>query len=186
MHSRLRKEQLRDIVKSKGEDCAYKPGDLCLDDSRARKKGLSPKLEPQWVGPFEVANAYPNRTYRLKGYRNVVNESRLKLYHTIGRLVSSQADRGSTNIDSKSNKLRLPLVIERSCGDAGPRAGKAGASSGQTDNELSSVPVRAKGEETPSDTRAGHKQLGVTSSSPPRRSTRERKTPVRLGYGLAN
>ena len=46
----------------------------------AKKKGVNPKLQPQFNGPFLVKNAYPNHTYRLDGLKNIINESRLKLY----------------------------------------------------------------------------------------------------------
>ena len=70
----------------------FKPGDFCLVDSRKTRKGVSPKLEPNWVGPFEVLTAYPNKTYRLKDYEDVVNESRLKLYHAVNATALENTD----------------------------------------------------------------------------------------------
>ena len=42
---------------------------------------MNPKLQAQFVGPFTVSKAYCNHTYRLDGYRSLVSQSRLKLYH---------------------------------------------------------------------------------------------------------
>ena len=44
------------------------------------------------MGPFEVVNAYPNRTYRLSGYKDVVYENRLKLYHSVDATASKGLD----------------------------------------------------------------------------------------------
>ena len=62
-------------------DLLYQISDLVLVDSRQRRKGINPKLQPQFVGPFRVSKAYCNHTYRLDGYRSLVSQSRLKLYH---------------------------------------------------------------------------------------------------------
>ena len=42
---------------------------------------MNPILQAQFVGPFRVSKAYCNHTYRLDGYRSLVSQSRLKLYH---------------------------------------------------------------------------------------------------------
>ena len=81
-HNLLRAQQ-HTMPVGEGEDLLYKVGDLVLVDSRQRRKGVNPKLQPQFVGPFRVSKAYCNHTYRLDGYRSLVSQSRLKLYRDL-------------------------------------------------------------------------------------------------------
>ena len=79
-HDLLRTQQHTGSI-GETEDLLYKVGDLVLVDSRQRRKGVNPKLQAQFVGPFHVSKAYCNHTYRLDGYRSLVSQSRLKLDH---------------------------------------------------------------------------------------------------------
>ena len=69
----------------------YKPCDFCLLDSRKRRKGGSPKLESK-LGWTIWNTAFPNRAYRLKDYKDVVNESRLKLYYAVDATAVNKPD----------------------------------------------------------------------------------------------
>ena len=89
MQERLERVQgiLRDQqMETRGEDTAepllYKIGDLVLLENKRRKKGINPKLQAKFVGPYEVIRIYPNHTYDIErqGQWSRQNECRLKLY----------------------------------------------------------------------------------------------------------
>ena len=81
VHELLREQQHATIPSNYEGNCMYDVGEEVLVDSRRRKKGVNPKLQPQFAGPFKVVEVYPNHTYRLADYKSIVNESRLKKYH---------------------------------------------------------------------------------------------------------
>jgi hypothetical protein len=45
----------------------YRVGDLVLLESKRRRKGECPKLQPKFIGPFTVVKVYSNHTYLLEG-----------------------------------------------------------------------------------------------------------------------
>lgn len=57
----------------------FKPSDLVLVERKRKKKGVNPKLQSKFEGPFTVMKAFDNGTYKVQG-RGTVNESRLKLF----------------------------------------------------------------------------------------------------------
>ena len=59
-------------------------------------------------------NAYPNRTYRLSGYKDVGNESRLKLYHSADATASKGFDdeKGMSDVDAD-----IPSYVDKCCAD---------------------------------------------------------------------
>ena len=123
-HNLLRAQQHTKPV-GEGEDLLYKVGNLVLVDSRQRRKGINPKLQPQFVGSFRISKAYCNHTYRLDGYRSLVSQSRLKLYHdsTAGNPVRvptvrfsspSEAERQMELSDHGGDNLQqIPLTSEQ-------------------------------------------------------------------------
>ena len=57
----------------------FKAGDLVLVERKRKKKGVNPKLETKFEGPFEIREAYGNGTYKV-ATKGTVNECRLKLF----------------------------------------------------------------------------------------------------------
>ena len=61
------------------DDLLFKPGDLVLVARKQKKKGVNPKLQSKFEGPFVISEAFGNGTYKVTG-RGTVNECRLKLF----------------------------------------------------------------------------------------------------------
>ena len=57
-------------------------GNLVWLENKRRRKGENPKLQPKFVGPYEVLAAWGSHTYRIErqGQQSVQHESRLKPY----------------------------------------------------------------------------------------------------------
>ncbi len=66
---------------SNEDEPLFAEGELVLVDNRLRKKGINPKLQPKFTGPFPITKVYPNGTYRLEGIKSVINECRLKRFY---------------------------------------------------------------------------------------------------------
>ena len=64
------------------------------------------------MGPFEVMNAYPNRTYQLSGYKDLVNESRLKLHYSVDASASKGLEDGKGMSDVDTN---IPSPVDKGC-----------------------------------------------------------------------
>ena len=80
VHSLLRQHQQLPIRSAdRQEESRFKPGDLVLIQSKRRRKGLNPKLQPKFEGPFSVQEVFGNGTCRVNR-RGTVNASRLKLF----------------------------------------------------------------------------------------------------------
>jgi hypothetical protein len=64
----------------------FKKGDWVLMINKRRRKGQNPKLQPKFVGPYEVLESYPSHTYKLERQNqiSVQNEGRLKIYRPCG------------------------------------------------------------------------------------------------------
>jgi hypothetical protein len=76
----LRSQQM---LPSRSADCddglMFQVGDLVLVGRKRKKKGVNPKLQPKFEGPFLIKRAFENGTYKVEG-RGMVNECRLKLF----------------------------------------------------------------------------------------------------------
>ena len=192
--------------------------DFCIVDSRRKRKGVSPKLESNWVGPFEVLTAYPNKTYRLKDYKDVVNESRLKLYHAVdataleilddrqgiskfkpdipsvedkrcedivrsdGAQCNVSDDQQTFSAGKQKRFKRKQLIIENSGGVGGQESPNKSKFSQSTDRCVGRPTDIEKGElkyNSPCISN-GSPNMGVDQGCP-RKSTRDKKTPIRLG-----
>ena len=99
LHERLQtahqlvRTQQRDVRSTDSEEPPlFKVGDLVLLANKRRRKGQCPKLQPKYVGPYTVLEAYPNHTYKIEqnGQTSVQNERRLKL-HTASNCPAGQA-----------------------------------------------------------------------------------------------
>ena len=81
-HELLRQQQ-RDVRQEDSEEPTLsQSGNLVLMQNVRSGKGEKPKLQPKFVEPYEVVEAYINHTYLLErlGQTTVQNECRLKLY----------------------------------------------------------------------------------------------------------
>ena len=81
-HDMLRHQQMDIRQEDSEEPPLCQSGDLVLMQNVRRREGEAPKLQPKFVGPYEVVEAFQNHTYLLErlGQTTVQNERRLKLY----------------------------------------------------------------------------------------------------------
>ena len=114
----LREQQVLPLRSAESEDeTLFKEGDLVLVTQKRRRKGINPKLQPKFDGPFVVQRSFNNGTYKLEG-KGVINECRLKLFTPCpdrdGQLVepsrravdSQDCDNDQDNVDEQ------PLVSD--------------------------------------------------------------------------
>ena len=80
-HGMPREQQMAVRQKNGEEPPLFQSDDLVLLQNVRRKKGKNPKLQPKFVGSYEVISAFDNHTYSLEclGQRAVQNKCRLKL-----------------------------------------------------------------------------------------------------------
>ena len=189
VHDMLRHSQLQLLSSGFNEDSEplFIEGDLVLMDNRTRRKGVNPKLQPTFTGPYLVERSYPNRTYRLKDIKSPVNESRLKFFKvrsdigdkfTTGNNVSWKGDNsvGKTN-PSKSLASKTRSKLHK----------------GQPDKKLSHPPQCGESAQLPLNPGLHNNpsckpgQLTkLTPDHPVRRTTRVRKAPDRYGNVIAH
>ena len=79
-HSLLQEQQLRIRQEDDEEPPLFMTGDLVWLENKRRRKGENPKLQPKFVGPYEVIEAWGGHTYRIErqGQQSIQHESRLK------------------------------------------------------------------------------------------------------------
>ena len=204
-HEFLRGQQQLSVDQE--DELIYKTGDLVLVDNRQRRKGINPKLQPKFVGPYPITKAYDNHTYRLEGYPSVVHETRLKLYST--RVILAQPEcttEETTPKPTSQGKLmdKSPLAgkdglvttptskasnARTSDGDKkmSSTSGKAKASD-DVDKKMSSASSKAKDQRRRVFVNSSLKQKKRTPTATTsqqqgtRKSTREVKQPDRLAY----
>ena len=171
----------------------YAVGDLVWLQNRRRRKGENPKLQPKFVGPYEVLAAWGNHTYRIErqGQESVQHESRLKPYRACTEPVGQAP--GTMEATRRPNMK-----------GAVPRARRR-ATTPELDEEFTLLQPRERPREediTPRENReveesppqevddpqargnspAPVEELGPPGpSSPPRRSQRTRNPPQRYG-----
>ena len=162
------------------EDPVYKVGDLVWLYNPRRKKGLSPKLQSPWEGPWEVVEKLTDVTYRIRrGARQrsrVVHSDRLWAYHGRGSYTWDEGD-GPPDIAGQDDEGDGPpdLAGQEDDGDSPP--GVAGREDGgdspssQTSwdgDEDEESGDATEGGETPSQPDQGHRR----EASHPRRRRR--------------
>ena len=78
----LREPQMTVCQKDSAEPPLFQSGDLVLVQNVKQRKGENLKLQPKYVGLYNVISAFDHYTHSLKrlGQRTVQNECRLKLY----------------------------------------------------------------------------------------------------------
>ena len=81
-HSLLQEQQVKIRQEDDEEPPLFMAGDLVWLENRRRRKGENPKLQPKFVGPYEVLAAWGSHTYQIErqGQQSVQHESRLKPY----------------------------------------------------------------------------------------------------------
>ena len=57
----------------------FHEGDLVLLYNPQRKKGVSPKLQPQWDGPYQVVKRINDVVYRI--HSSTRNRNKMKVVH---------------------------------------------------------------------------------------------------------
>ena len=150
-HDLLRTQQHTGPI-GETEDLLYKVGDLVLVDSRQRRKGVNPKLQAQFVGPFRVSKAYCNHTYRLDGYQSLVSQSRLKLYHD--SVVDNPVRVPAVNFSSSARAERQTELSAHG-GDNNPPTGNSNAkdkdfsASADTSNAMDQQTTTENGKQQP-------------------------------------
>ena len=124
-HDMLRHKQMDIRQEDSEEPPLFQSGDLVLLQNMRRRKGEAPKLQPKFVGPYEVVEAFKNHTYLLErlGQTTVQNECRLKLYRPCTeRAGQAPGMLGETGCKtSVKNKKKLTKVINKHCEQAARR-----------------------------------------------------------------
>ena len=82
-HSALREKQWKVREEDGEEPPLYQVGDWVWMVSYRRKRGQSAKLQPKFIGPYQVTECYENHSYKIErsGQVSIQNEKRLKPYH---------------------------------------------------------------------------------------------------------
>ena len=64
------------------EPLLFRPGDFVWLENKRRRREVNPKLQPKFVGPYEVLQAFDNHTYKIgrQGQESNQSEMRLKKY----------------------------------------------------------------------------------------------------------
>ena len=192
-HSLLQEQQMHIRQEDDEEPPLYAVGDLVWLQNQRRRKGENPKLQPKFVGPYEVLAAWGNHTYRIErqGQESVQHESRLKPYRACTEPVGQAP--GTMEATRRPNMK-----------GAVPRARRR-ATTPELDEEFTLLQPRERPREediTPRENReveesppqevddprargnspAPVEELGPPGpSSPPRRSRRTRNPPQRYG-----
>ena len=121
-HEMLRHQQMDIRQEDSEEPSLFQSGDLVLMQNVRRRKGEAPKLQPKFVGPYEMVEAFQNHTYLLErlGQTTVQNECRLKLYRPCTeRAGQARGMLGETGCKtSVKNKNKLTTIINKHCEQA--------------------------------------------------------------------
>ena len=127
-HDMLREQQMAVRQEDSEEPPLFQTGDLVLLQNVRRKKGENPKLQPKFVGPYEVISVFDNHTYSLErlGQRTVQNECRLKLYRPCAEKIGQapgSLDPTSCKKPAKARQTRrqAPAAPSRSAVRCEPR-----------------------------------------------------------------
>ena len=113
-HALLREQQMTVRQDDGEEPPLFQTGDLVLVQNTRRRKGENPKLQPKFVGPYEVVAAFGNHTYQLErlGQTTTQNECRLKLYQACterrGQAPGLLADKGCKTPGKNTKAKRQP------------------------------------------------------------------------------
>ena len=118
LHQQIRSLQKSVRQENTEEPLTFTPGDLVLLENKRRRKGDSAKLQPKFLGPYHIIQAFPNHTYLIErqGQRSTQNECRMKLYTSgstlPGRAPGSQEPPRRPNMKGATGKegTRIPVL----------------------------------------------------------------------------
>ena len=111
-HEMIREKQKEIRQQDSEEPLLFKPGDFVWLENRRRRKGVNPKLQPKFVGPYEVLQAFDNHTYKIgrQGQESVQSEMRLKKYtratQPVARAPVELEPRRGPNMKGTRRKIR--------------------------------------------------------------------------------
>lgn len=152
----------------RARDAKYSAGDRVWLHNPRRKRGLSPKLQSSWEGPYTVEQPLSDVTYRIKGgpkgRRLVVHVNRLWAFSDPGQFSWGQEEPAAAVIAESEERASL----------ASP-AGSVVSGGGAEDRPDCDAPLPQGELESDSDTMEGDL---VAPPSPSRRSQRQRTRPV--------
>lgn len=152
----------------RARDAKYSAGDRMWLHNPRRKRGLSPKLQSSWEGPYTVEQPLSDVTYRIKGgpkgRRLVVHVNRLWAFPDPGQFSWGQEEPAAAVIAESEERASL----------ASP-AGSVVSEGGVEDRPDCDAPLPQGELESDSDTMEGDL---VAPPSPSRRSQRQRTRPV--------
>ena len=82
-HEMLRFQQKEVRQQDCEEPLLFAPGEYVWLENKRRRKGINPKLQDKFVGPYEVLRSFPNHTYKIsrQRQRSTQDEQRLKKYN---------------------------------------------------------------------------------------------------------
>ena len=118
-HELLRETQREIRTSDDEEPPLFGVGDLVWLENKRRRKGENPKLQPKFVGPFEVLETRANHTYVIErqGQQSVQNERRLKLYRPCEEQMGQGPARGEVrrrpNMKGVARSGPRPSPVER-------------------------------------------------------------------------
>ena len=75
----IRSQQRLPCRSTDEQEPLFRVGELVLIERKRKKKGVNPKLQTKFEGPFEIKKVFSNGTYKVSS-RGTVNECRLKLF----------------------------------------------------------------------------------------------------------
>ena len=112
----IQRERQKDIRQMDSEEpLLFKPGDFVWLENRRRRKGVNPKLQAKFIGPYEVLQSFDNHTYRIgrQGQESIQNERRLKRYtratQPAGRAPVELEPRRGPNMKGARQGVRRPV-----------------------------------------------------------------------------
>lgn len=161
---RVAGQAMKDNYDRRMRDVKYAVGDRVWLHNPRRKRGLSPKLQSPWEGPYTVIAVLSAVTYRIKRGRkrsSVVHVDRLWRYHGPGRYswgtgVEEVSDHPSSDDEDQVEPVPADIeVADDGAEEAGGDADLEADCAGEPDQPATSLPP----------------------SPPPRRPRRERRRP---------
>ena len=197
-HTKLMQRQQKEVYDQRLEGSPYQVGDLVWLHCPAVPRGRSHKLHRPWQGPFEVIKGITNVVYRIRRCnpphkRLVIHFNHLKPYRgkqhpdllptltpastPVHPQSSSPSGVHPQSPSPSEQALLMPETVEHSVDEhsASDDSEQAGANPGSDEHAGESDDVPAGANPGSADSK------DTEHTSPPRRSTRQRRPPDRYG-----